>query len=560
MNILLTDVRSLTLDMPELPVAVRSAPNSFAGMLNHELPTSAEELDQVIDFTEFYEKFPIALETPELASEVAPGTIWHEYLAEHKIGITMDADSLPPARPTLENIILERSGNPLVEPGADLSSDLQAGVILPAGGNPLPQRTQLSDSVEVAASVLPGARVNLDVNETVVASSLRSPLPQVTSTPPRSTPTNARLHGPVSPAIFASELAPIVATSDGSVKQGSITNDVVKNGFPTAELAPPATANTVSAVKPVTEVGQVREAELVSAVVSSVTGESVKARHTVSAVNPVTRPGSIAELAPVLEESAQTASQGIDKKAIDKMMQSNRQATPARTEAVVDKAILATDPKLAVEISSIREPVAIEIRGVENATPVIVNPSLQNNGGQNTHNSQLAPLAVPGQAVAATPAPQVNPLPPQLETMSLTRNADATEWGNGLGDRVNWMINQKHNTATIRLDPPFLGKLDVHIKVADDLTTITIQTQHAPTRDLIESASLRLRDSLQESGYQNVNVDVSHRQDQQQARSHAERQSTAEAQNELSQEQASEHEQREQLSDLNGDGLVDTFA
>jgi flagellar hook-length control protein FliK len=144
--------------------------------------------------------------------------------------------------------------------------------------------------------------------------------------------------------------------------------------------------------------------------------------------------------------------------------------------------------------------------------------------------------------------------------MSLTRNADASEWGNGLGERVNWMINQKQNTASIRLDPPFLGKLDVQIKVSDDATTITIQTQHAQTRDLIESASVRLRDFLQESGYQNVNVDVSHRQDQQQARSQMQADVNADLQDESGLEQAAEHEQREQISYFNGDGLVDTFA
>ena len=102
--------------------------------------------------------------------------------------------------------------------------------------------------------------------------------------------------------------------------------------------------------------------------------------------------------------------------------------------------------------------------------------------------------------------------------LQLSRQAEAGDWGNGLGERVQWMINQKQNSAMIRLDPPALGKLDVQVKIAEDATTITIQTQHAQTRDLIETASHRLRDFLQESGYQNVNVDVSQRQDQQQAR------------------------------------------
>ena len=39
-----------------------------------------------------------------------------------------------------------------------------------------------------------------------------------------------------------------------------------------------------------------------------------------------------------------------------------------------------------------------------------------------------------------------------------------------------------------------------------------IQTQHVQTRDLIDSASMRLRDFLQDAGYSSVDVNVSHRE------------------------------------------------
>jgi flagellar hook-length control protein FliK len=160
---------------------------------------------------------------------------------------------------------------------------------------------------------------------------------------------------------------------------------------------------------------------------------------------------------------------------------------------------------------------------------------------------------------ATAPAVTQYALPAQLETMNLARTADAGEWGNGLGERVNWMINQKQNSAIIRLDPPMLGKLDVQIKIADDATTITIHTQHAQTRDLIETASVRLRDFLQESGYQNVNVDVSQRQDQQQNRSQAAFEEDP-GNRELNQEQDGPQAHHQPASYFTGDGLLDTFA
>jgi flagellar hook-length control protein FliK len=144
--------------------------------------------------------------------------------------------------------------------------------------------------------------------------------------------------------------------------------------------------------------------------------------------------------------------------------------------------------------------------------------------------------------------------------MSLARNADSSEWGNGLSERVSWMINQKQNSASIRLDPPALGRLEVQIKIVDDATTISIQTQTLQTRDLIEAASTRLRDFLQESGYQNVNVDVSQRQDQQQARAQTMANSNPDQDDSAGQEQSSDHEQPQHAGYFRGDGLVDTFA
>ncbi len=127
-------------------------------------------------------------------------------------------------------------------------------------------------------------------------------------------------------------------------------------------------------------------------------------------------------------------------------------------------------------------------------------------------------LATAGQGLQATSGTQATALlPTSLETLTVSNSRDTAAWGSGIGERVQWMINQKLNSATIRLDPPMLGRLDVHIQVNDDVTNVTINTQHAQTRDIIDNASFRLRDYLQENGYQNVNVDVSHQQDQQQA-------------------------------------------
>ena len=138
---------------------------------------------------------------------------------------------------------------------------------------------------------------------------------------------------------------------------------------------------------------------------------------------------------------------------------------------------------------------------------------------------QLTPDAALARQLVITPvgAPTSfqasNPLATLPEALNIVRPDSPAEWSQGLGDRVSWMIDQKLNAASIRLDPPSLGKLEIYIRVTDDATYITINTQSAQTRDLIDNASIRLRDVLEAAGYQNVNVDVGH--DRNQPRSEA---------------------------------------
>lgn len=105
-----------------------------------------------------------------------------------------------------------------------------------------------------------------------------------------------------------------------------------------------------------------------------------------------------------------------------------------------------------------------------------------------------------------------SPLAQVTSTMHLSQNPGTNEWGQALGEKIQWMVNSKLNSAEIRIDPPNLGKMEVKINMTDDGAQIVIHTQHANTRDLIDAASFRLRDVLLEAGHQQVDVNVSHRE------------------------------------------------
>lgn len=182
---------------------------------------------------------------------------------------------------------------------------------------------------------------------------------------------------------------------------------------------------------------------------------------------------------------------------------------------------------------------AAEVAELNGSQARLQNPSAVVSAGNNTQNSLL--------------------LPTELETLTLNNTRDTTAWGNGVGERVHWMINQKLNTATIRLDPPSLGRLEVNIQVSDDVTKVTINTQHAQTRDIIDNASFKLREFLQENGYQNVSVDVSHQEQQQASQQKDGDSGESLADNQSNQDGVGENEGNE-IRYFSSDSVVDLFA
>lgn len=83
------------------------------------------------------------------------------------------------------------------------------------------------------------------------------------------------------------------------------------------------------------------------------------------------------------------------------------------------------------------------------------------------------------------------------------------EWGNAMGERLQWMVNNNIQSAEIRLDPPELGSVDVKIVIHKDTAQVNFITHHAQTRDAVEQAMPRLREMFGETGLSLGDVNVS---------------------------------------------------
>ncbi|MDE1076959.1 flagellar hook-length control protein FliK, partial [Escherichia coli] len=75
-----------------------------------------------------------------------------------------------------------------------------------------------------------------------------------------------------------------------------------------------------------------------------------------------------------------------------------------------------------------------------------------------------------------------------------------------IADKVSVQINAKTPTATIRLDPPDLGKIELVVKLDNDKLHIQINASSNTTRESIQMTSDRLRAELVEQNFLNVDV------------------------------------------------------
>ena len=84
-------------------------------------------------------------------------------------------------------------------------------------------------------------------------------------------------------------------------------------------------------------------------------------------------------------------------------------------------------------------------------------------------------------------------------------------WGQAVGDRIMWMMGKGVQAASIRINPPHLGPIQIQMSVQNEQANVQMVVQHGAVKEALDAAMPRLREMLNESNLQLVNVDVSHR-------------------------------------------------
>ncbi|HEX7971542.1 MAG TPA: flagellar hook-length control protein FliK [Thiobacillus sp.] len=109
-----------------------------------------------------------------------------------------------------------------------------------------------------------------------------------------------------------------------------------------------------------------------------------------------------------------------------------------------------------------------------------------------------------------TPALQAMPRTP-LDTPAVVDRAAAstlapsvgsTAWGQALGEKIVWMATGAQQTASLTLNPPNLGPLQIVLNVSNDQATANFFSAQPEVRQALESAFPRLREMMNEAGIQ----------------------------------------------------------
>jgi flagellar hook-length control protein FliK len=94
-------------------------------------------------------------------------------------------------------------------------------------------------------------------------------------------------------------------------------------------------------------------------------------------------------------------------------------------------------------------------------------------------------------------------------TLNLQPALQSEAWSRVLSSRVIWMAREGVQQASLKLNPANMGPVEVKLHMHHDQATINFIAQHAATRDALEQALPRLRESFQENGMELAHADVS---------------------------------------------------
>ncbi|MCF8185947.1 MAG: flagellar hook-length control protein FliK [Sulfuritalea sp.] len=169
-------------------------------------------------------------------------------------------------------------------------------------------------------------------------------------------------------------------------------------------------------------------------------------------------------------------------------------------------------------------------------------------------------VMLPTNLQATAPVNVATPIQQAGAASYIQASPGKTGWDQAISQKVVWMVGTEQQTATLTLNPPDLGPLQVVINVHNDQADTTFISDNAEVRQALQDGMDNLRNKMSESGVQLGQANVSSGQQAQQQFQQAmqNRQAAQVNRNQATSGQGSVDDARTLVRVSNG--LVDTFA
>ncbi|WP_297808930.1 flagellar hook-length control protein FliK [uncultured Methylophaga sp.] len=140
------------------------------------------------------------------------------------------------------------------------------------------------------------------------------------------------------------------------------------------------------------------------------------------------------------------------------------------------------------------------------AMPILDSSAHAQNGASPLSGLTASAQPMSGQAVASAQSALSLPVQPNMQNPA---------WGQVMSSRVAWMAKEGIQEAELRMNPARLGPVEVKLHVQNDQASVTFLAQQSATRDALEQALPRLRESFAENGMQLTDAQVGEQEQQQ---------------------------------------------
>lgn len=125
-------------------------------------------------------------------------------------------------------------------------------------------------------------------------------------------------------------------------------------------------------------------------------------------------------------------------------------------------------------------------------------------------------MSQPGLRAVATPPAEAAAVH-EAGGKHLAPSVGTAAWGQALGEKLVWMASGNQQSASLTLNPPNLGPLQIVVSVSNDQATANFFAAQPEVRQALESAFPRLREMMSEAGIQLGQATVSAETPQQQS-------------------------------------------